>query len=60
MYMLILGIAAALGTIAWIAFGLLSLVEEDVKTFHEAYRETDNGEALLTEGSGLDRSLLIQ
>ena len=36
MFLVVLGIAAAFGTIAWIAFGLLSLVEKDVQTPDEA------------------------
>jgi hypothetical protein len=49
MFLLILGIAAAFGTIAWIAFGLMSLVEEEVQTPYEAYREPENEEGSLTE-----------
>jgi len=60
MFLLVLGIAAAIGTIAWITFGLLSLVEEDVQPHDEAYREAGNEEAFHNEGSVLDQNLMIQ
>jgi hypothetical protein len=49
MFLLILGIAAAFGMIAWIVFGLMSLANDDVKKYNEAYLETGDGEVFLSE-----------
>lgn len=55
MLLLVLGIAAAFGTIAWITFGLLSLVEEGVQTPYEAYQETgDEEESLPKEAASIE------
>ena len=49
MFLLVLGIAAAIGMIAWVAFGLLSLVNDGVRKHDEAFRGTGGGEPSLSE-----------
>jgi hypothetical protein len=60
MLLLVSGLAAALGSVALIAFGLWNLANNDVQDRDEAYGRTVGEEASLNEESRLNQSLLTQ
>jgi len=60
MLLLVSGIAAAMGSIALIAFSLWNLANNDVQDRDEAYGRIVDEEASLNEGGCLNQSLLTQ
>jgi hypothetical protein len=58
MLLLVSGIAAALASIALIAFGLWNVANNDVQDRNDVYGGTVEEEASLNEGGCLNQSLL--